>query len=57
MSSRARTTDGKLYEGNQMFQGNGLQRSCMRCARHKPPTGGRKTRIGWVCRDCLERSK
>lgn len=32
-----KTRDGKPYVGNQMFMGNGVQRSCAKCGTHHPP--------------------
>lgn len=48
-----RTRDGKPYEGNQMFMGNGVQRSCSKCGTHHPP-GKLKKLAPWglCCESC-----
>lgn len=53
----ARLTTGEAYVGNQMFQGNGVLRHCIKCDRHKPCAGGQSRKRGtqrfFCCADCI----
>jgi len=45
----SRLRDGRPYEGNQQFAGNGIVRSCGKCGKHFPP-GQMKLKKPWgVC--------
>jgi hypothetical protein len=52
-TSKAKLTTGEAYSGNQQFAGNGTQRSCGKCGKHKAVGGMKKHRLfGHICKDC-----
>lgn len=49
----ARLKDGSAYQGNQMFLGQGIKRSCGKCSKHFPVQFMKHHRIyGAVCAEC-----
>jgi hypothetical protein len=58
MLPKAKTTEGKPYDGNKQFSGMGMQRSCGKCGKHKPATGFRVVRPwGMCCPECQPKAK
>lgn len=50
---QAKRTDGKPYQGNQLYQGRGVLRSCSKCGEHVQ-TGQLKMLKPWglSCEPC-----
>lgn len=52
--STAKLQNGQTYVGNQMFQGSGMSRSCIRCG-HRSYSGFKMLKPwGMVCQKCHE---
>ena len=47
--------DGKAYEGNQQYAGQGVVKWCAFCQKHRPVGGQKKTPRGWKCKSCQEK--
>lgn len=50
--SSARMRDGKLYERNQQFVGNGKKRSCGKCGRFLTSGFKKVGAYGLCCAEC-----
>lgn len=50
----AKYTDGRAYDGEKRYLGNGVTRSCGKCSQHKPTDSGFKLVRPWglVCAQC-----
>ena len=49
----ARYRDGRAYEGNQQFAGQGIKRSCAKCQQHKTSAGFKLVKPwGMTCKEC-----
>ena len=47
--------DGRPYDGNRQYLGQGIKRSCGKCRQHKGSAGFTKHRIfGMICPECAK---
>lgn len=54
----ARMRDGSAYQGNSMFLGQGIKKSCGKCGKHFASSGMKHHRIyGAICSGCAEAKK